>query len=664
MKITPVADSVSVLNNIDDSGIQVSAPTFSYSLHFLDPALESSFQNFLRQKSKANLALYPSSKERVWLFALLFLTNTVLTSLSYISDYVSFDLIPGGVALQCVGQFVLVSLCLLYLCISKQTHNDFRGIIRLQISLYFLSACLITILDSSLLYKLLSSEEIKPALVGVIPLLVLILAMQCLFACEFFVFALTTTASVAVYLGVHLAAQDRGNTQVLLEFGVLVAAGAFLIRRSYTQEKAIRLAFLLDQQELPGKVQKAKTSFSSSPPQPVFSAEPDELSLKLNSIHSVLTETLGVVKYQDIRSKLRTALQDLELATSRLTTQLPFDPSITKVEKINPDIDEDDRIFVQQNYMMTKASDYANQSAGPVTQKEVVTININLEYGLYELVAVLNQLGKNWNFDMFFVSEVTKGKAINVIGRYCLSKFDLISKFNIEEEKASRFFSALESRYKPNPYHNSTHGADVLSSTFFLYNRSFLIGHMTDVEILGAIIATLGHDVGHSALNNRFLMNNRDPLAITCTSHTDNDMSVLEMMHASLTCSLLQQEDLNLLDGLDSDSWMLCRKVIIKMILATDMARHFELLGGFKAAHPIVTTANITKIDERISVSEICIKAADIGHAAKKIDLHERWTLLVCEEFFQQGDMEKKLGLPVSMFCDRATTDIAKVIRI
>lgn len=133
------------------------------------------------------------------------------------------------------------------------------------------------------------------------------------------------------------------------------------------------------------------------------------------------------------------------------------------------------------------------------------------------------------------------------------------------------------------------------------------------------------------------------------------------MMHASITYSLLQEEDLNILKSLDSDSWMLCRKVVLKMILATDMARHFELLGGFKANHSVVNTASMSKIDERIAICEMCIKAADIGHAAKIIDLHERWTLLVCEEFFQQGDMEKKLSLPVSMYCDRETTDIAKV---
>jgi len=663
MKITPaIAESVSVLNN-DDSSVLVSSPTFSHTLRFLDPALEESFQDFLCEKAQSNIALYPSANERFLLFTLLFLSNIVITALSYIVDIVSYDLPGGGLAIQYVGQFLLIVCCLTFLCINQKLKSDPKPVVKLQISLYVLSSCLFTVLDSSLIYTVMDGEDIKPTLVGIIPLLVTFLAMQYLFACEFFFYGLATTASLAVYLGVHLAARDRGISQILLESAMLGVASSFLIRRLYTQEKAVRLAFLLDRQEDTGKVQKAKT-MNTTPPthQPFLSAEPDDIPSRLNSVHSVLTEALGVVTFQDFRSKLRSALKDLEIAASRLSTQPPPEPYAPKVERINPNIDEDDRIFVQQNYMMTKASDYANQSAAPATQKEVVTLNINLEYGLHELLAVMTQLGKNWNFDMFFVTEMTKGKPINIIGRYCLSKFDLTSKFNISDALAQKFFFALEGRYKDNPYHNSTHGADVLNSTFFLYNRSFLIGHLTDVEILGAVVATLGHDVGHSAFNNRFMVNKRDPLAITCKDYADNDMSVLEMMHASITYSLLQEEDLNILKNLDTDSWMLCRKVVLKLILATDMARHFELLGGFKASHAVVNTASMSKIDERIAICEMCIKAADIGHAAKSIDLHERWTLLVCEEFFQQGDTEKKLGLPVSMYCDRETTDIAKVV--
>jgi hypothetical protein len=33
---------------------------------------------------------------------------------------------------------------------------------------------------------------------------------------------------------------------------------------------------------------------------------------------------------------------------------------------------------------------------------------------------------------------------------------------------------------------------------------------------------------------------------------------------------------------------------------------------------------------------------------------------MVCEEFFNQGDIERQNGLTISMFCDRETTDIPK----
>ena len=93
------------------------------------------------------------------------------------------------------------------------------------------------------------------------------------------------------------------------------------------------------------------------------------------------------------------------------------------------------------------------------------------------------------------------------------------------------------------------------------------------------------------------------------------------------------------------------------------MSRHFELLKEFRASHAEIIATDLSKVDERILVYEMCIKAGDIGHAAKEIVLHEKWTLLVCEEFFIQGDLEKQQGLPVSMYCDRSTTNIPKVPR-
>jgi len=54
------------------------------------------------------------------------------------------------------------------------------------------------------------------------------------------------------------------------------------------------------------------------------------------------------------------------------------------------------------------------------------------------------------------------------------------------------------------------------------------------------------------------------------------------------------------------------------------------------------------------------LHCADISHPAKEWDLHYRWTSQLLEEFFLQGDMEKKLGLPFSPLCDRNNTLIAE----
>lgn len=179
---------------------------------------------------------------------------------------------------------------------------------------------------------------------------------------------------------------------------------------------------------------------------------------------------------------------------------------------------------------------------------------------------------------------------------------------------------------------------------------------MKDVELLASVIAAVGHDVGHPAVTNRFLITSRDPLAIICTPHADNDISVLEMMHTSVTYRVITET--GLFSELPQESWDLVRKIVIEMILATDMSRHFDMVGVFRAAS--ITPLELSAFEERLLMFKVVIKCADIGHAAKETSLHEKWTNRIVEEFFAQGDVEKDAKLPVSMYCDRATTNIAK----
>lgn len=181
--------------------------------------------------------------------------------------------------------------------------------------------------------------------------------------------------------------------------------------------------------------------------------------------------------------------------------------------------------------------------------------------------------------------------------------------------------------------------------------------YSSDLEALTIIIATLGHDVGHKGLNNRYIINSKDGLAIQCNFYSDNDHSVLEMMHCSALFSIVKEN--SLLDSLCLDDWLSCRKMALDIILATDMGRHFEIVKNYKVTHLHIDLENP---EHRLALVKMLIKGADVGHSAKSSELHAKWSERVCEEFFNQGDLEKKHKLPVSMFCDRDTTDFSKVI--
>jgi len=100
------------------------------------------------------------------------------------------------------------------------------------------------------------------------------------------------------------------------------------------------------------------------------------------------------------------------------------------------------------------------------------------------------------------------------------------------------------------------------------------------------------------------------------------------------------------------------RSAIIELVLATDFSKHLEILGQFKSRKAAGELTN--KREDRLLVLKMALKCADISHTAKTPVLHQNWTQRVTEEFYQQGEQEKKLGLPISSFMDRATGNIPK----
>ena len=69
-------------------------------------------------------------------------------------------------------------------------------------------------------------------------------------------------------------------------------------------------------------------------------------------------------------------------------------------------------------------------------------------------------------------------------------------------------------------------------------------------------------------------------------------------------------------------------------------------------------TAIDLSLIERQDLMNTLLHCADISGPGKPWEIHEKWTLMLMQEFFAQGDREKAMGIPISPLCDRTTTNI------
>lgn len=173
---------------------------------------------------------------------------------------------------------------------------------------------------------------------------------------------------------------------------------------------------------------------------------------------------------------------------------------------------------------------------------------------------------------------------------------------------------------------------------------------LTDLEIFATLVAALIHDYEHTGTTNNFHVQSGSDTAMLY-----NDRAVLENHHISAAFRVLKDDDCNILQNLSRDEYRELRTLIIDMVLATDMSFHFQQLKNMKN---LLTLAD--PVVDKSKALQLVLHCCDISHPAKKWDLHHKWTMLLLEEFFRQGDLERELGLPFSPLCDRNNTLVAE----
>ena len=274
-------------------------------------------------------------------------------------------------------------------------------------------------------------------------------------------------------------------------------------------------------------------------------------------------------------------------------------------------------------------------------------------------------------FNIFKLEEkVGRENILPVTATYIFTSLGLFG--IIDYTKFEPFIFRVASGYhRENPYHTDLHAADISQSllVYYIFGNLQKILDFNDLDLISLFISAAIHDFGHPGYTNNYLINTKNDIAIRY-----NDQSVLENYHISESFNIIfKKKGCNIFDSFSNDDYKYCRKRIIQCVLSTDMTLHnkeFNFLKAKAATFQIKNGENVEKILESLDpvtnfntkqeFLNVMVHAADISNPTKPSDIYKEWAHRCVDEFFRQGDMEKRLGLPVSFNCDRNTVSLSQ----
>lgn len=358
----------------------------------------------------------------------------------------------------------------------------------------------------------------------------------------------------------------------------------------------------------------------------------------------------------DIDEELETAvLEKMVEKLARIVKHVTNDNELV----VDGNVDSATVSWLNQNYSGgNELKRVSTSTAGELEEHKEDSLNLHTVYKNVDIL-LINSWGYdvlNYSYDELFESTL-----------YMFSSFNSIQEFQLPIGILSHFLKEISTIYiKENQYHNFHHGVDVMHTTYRLLMTSKLNHSFSQLELFSMLLAAISHDLGHPGVNNAFLVKTRSDLAMF-----HNDKSPLENMHCSQLYQLLKKPEFNFLINFSDAQWRDSRKIILFMILGTDMAHHFEQVSKtqlflevngedtkrYCSGHQSQIEC-FTEEKNRLFIMEIFLHCADISNPYKPFQICAKWADLVSQEFFTQGDKEKESGLDISPMMDRNNSNL------
>uniref|UniRef100_A0A452TYR6 Phosphodiesterase n=1 Tax=Ursus maritimus TaxID=29073 RepID=A0A452TYR6_URSMA len=254
-----------------------------------------------------------------------------------------------------------------------------------------------------------------------------------------------------------------------------------------------------------------------------------------------------------------------------------------------------------------------------------------------------------WDFNIFELEAATHKRPLIYLGLKMFARFGICEFLNCSETTLRSWLQIIEANYhSSNPYHNSTHSADVLHATAYFLCKERIKQTLDPVDEVAALIAATIHDVDHPGRTNSFLCNAGSELAILY-----NDTAVLESHHAALAFQLTTRDDkCNIFKNMERNDYRTLRQGIIDMVLATEMTKHFEHVNKFvnsinKPLAALEENGEVNRDEEAINtmlrtpenrtlIKRMLIKCADVSNPCRPLEQCIEWAARISEEYFSQ----------------------------
>lgn len=220
----------------------------------------------------------------------------------------------------------------------------------------------------------------------------------------------------------------------------------------------------------------------------------------------------------------------------------------------------------------------------------------------------------------------------------CFDHFKLKQEFKLTNQKLFSFVSNLSKSCDndENSYHNWSHSVSTLLFGSILLMKSKMNETFTKLEILSFLIASLGHNLSQDEIQNE---NDEIPFSILYKSQ-----NVMGMNHCAQLAKIMSKESCNLLSALDQNALNSAWELIFYLIFSSHMSVHFDVLKENEKCQKD-NSFSLKNSEHRNLQLALLLKCADFSECLKDFEYADKFSKIICEEFFNFGPIENIDGI-------------------